>query len=81
MKPAKKLAELWAVPDLDMEAIRALDISAWKTYQLAYFLDNILEKSPLPNGETPFAKMKDWPQLYKLYGSWPNGVQADSSRN
>ncbi|KAL7985421.1 hypothetical protein Chor_003991 [Crotalus horridus] len=50
MKPAEKLAELWAVPDHDMEAIRALDISAWKTYQLAYFLDNILQKSPLPDG-------------------------------
>ncbi|ETE58300.1 Aminopeptidase B, partial [Ophiophagus hannah] len=50
MKPAEKLAELWAFPDHNMEAIRALDISAWKTYQLVYFLDNILKKSPLPDG-------------------------------
>ncbi|XP_070601837.1 aminopeptidase B [Erythrolamprus reginae] len=50
MKPAEKLAELWAFPNHDMEAIRALDISAWKTFQLVYFLDNILKKSPLPDG-------------------------------
>ncbi|XP_053106191.1 aminopeptidase B isoform X1 [Hemicordylus capensis] len=50
MKPAEELAELWASADPNMEAIRAVDISAWKTYQLIYFLDRILEKSPLPDG-------------------------------
>ncbi|XP_020638031.3 aminopeptidase B [Pogona vitticeps] len=50
MKPAENLAELWASPDHNMEAIRAVDISAWKTFQLVYFLDKILQKSPLPDG-------------------------------
>ncbi|XP_042319946.1 aminopeptidase B isoform X1 [Sceloporus undulatus] len=50
MKPAEKLAELWASSDHDMKAIKAVDISAWKTYQLVYFLDKILQKSPLPDG-------------------------------
>ncbi|XP_061487845.1 aminopeptidase B isoform X2 [Rhineura floridana] len=52
MKPAENLAELWASPDHNMEAIRAVDISAWKTFQLVYYLDKILQKSPLPDGKT-----------------------------
>lgn len=51
MKPADELAQLWAAKEPDMEAIRAVDISAWKTYQLVYFLDKLLQKSPLPPGE------------------------------
>uniref|UniRef100_A0A8C6YKE5 Arginyl aminopeptidase n=1 Tax=Nothoprocta perdicaria TaxID=30464 RepID=A0A8C6YKE5_NOTPE len=50
MKPAEELAELWAANNLNMEAIEAVDISVWKTYQLVYFLDQILQKSPLPEG-------------------------------
>ncbi|NXK45128.1 AMPB Aminopeptidase, partial [Chauna torquata] len=50
MKPADELAELWAADSLNMEAIEAVDITAWKTYQLVYFLDQILQKSPLPEG-------------------------------
>ncbi|XP_048354315.1 aminopeptidase B isoform X2 [Sphaerodactylus townsendi] len=50
MKPAEKLAELWVSPDHNMESIKAMDISAWKTFQLVYFLDKVLEKSPLPDG-------------------------------
>ncbi|XP_030321486.1 aminopeptidase B [Calypte anna] len=50
MKPADELAELWAADGLNMEAIEAVDIMAWKTYQLVYFLDQILQKSPLPAG-------------------------------
>nr|XP_034979385.1 aminopeptidase B isoform X2 [Zootoca vivipara] len=50
MKPAENLAELWASPDCDMQAIRAVDISTWKTFQVVYFLDKILAKSPLPDG-------------------------------
>ncbi|XP_005988440.1 aminopeptidase B isoform X2 [Latimeria chalumnae] len=50
MKPADDLSELWAAADLNQEAIDAVDISMWKTYQLVYFLDKILEKSPLPPG-------------------------------
>uniref|UniRef100_A0A8D0GQR8 Aminopeptidase B n=1 Tax=Sphenodon punctatus TaxID=8508 RepID=A0A8D0GQR8_SPHPU len=50
MKPADVLADLWAASSLNMKAIKAMDISAWKTYQLIYFLDKISQKSPLPNG-------------------------------
>uniref|UniRef100_G1S8Y5 Arginyl aminopeptidase n=1 Tax=Nomascus leucogenys TaxID=61853 RepID=G1S8Y5_NOMLE len=50
MKPAEELAQLWAAEELDMKAIEAVAISPWKTYQLVYFLDKILQKSPLPPG-------------------------------
>lgn len=51
MKPADELAELWAADSLNMEAIEAVDITAWRMYQLVYFLDQVLQKSPLPEGE------------------------------
>ncbi|CAK6442330.1 unnamed protein product [Pipistrellus nathusii] len=50
MKPAEELARLWAAPELDVPAIEAVDIASWRTYQLVYFLDQILQKSPLPAG-------------------------------
>ncbi|KAF6274770.1 arginyl aminopeptidase [Rhinolophus ferrumequinum] len=50
MKPAEELAQLWATEELDKKAIEAVAISTWKTYQLVYFLDKILQKSPLPPG-------------------------------
>nr|BAC27273.1 unnamed protein product [Mus musculus] len=50
MKPAEELAELWVTSEPDMQAIEAVAISTWKTYQLVYFLDKILQKSPLPPG-------------------------------
>uniref|UniRef100_A0A8C3JXR4 Arginyl aminopeptidase n=1 Tax=Calidris pygmaea TaxID=425635 RepID=A0A8C3JXR4_9CHAR len=50
MKPADELAQLWAADSLNVEAIEAVDITAWRTYQLVYFLDKVLEKSPLPEG-------------------------------
>ncbi|XP_058389779.1 aminopeptidase B isoform X2 [Diceros bicornis minor] len=50
MKPAEELAQLWMAEELDMKAIEAMAISTWKTYQLVYFLDKILQKSPLPPG-------------------------------
>uniref|UniRef100_A0A8C7B6P5 Aminopeptidase B n=1 Tax=Neovison vison TaxID=452646 RepID=A0A8C7B6P5_NEOVI len=50
MKPAEELAQLWETEELDMKAIEAVAISTWKTYQLVYFLDKILQKSPLPPG-------------------------------
>uniref|UniRef100_A0A8C2YQ36 Aminopeptidase B n=1 Tax=Chinchilla lanigera TaxID=34839 RepID=A0A8C2YQ36_CHILA len=50
MKPAEELAQLWVAKELDVQAIEAADISTWKTYQLIYFLDKILQKSPLPTG-------------------------------
>lgn len=51
MRPAEELAQLWAAEELDLRAIDAVPTSAWKTYQLVYFLDKILQKSPLPPGE------------------------------
>ncbi|XP_028344034.1 aminopeptidase B isoform X4 [Physeter macrocephalus] len=50
MRPAEELAQLWAAEELDVRAIEAVSTSAWKTYQLVYFLDKILQKSPLPPG-------------------------------
>uniref|UniRef100_A0A452S372 Aminopeptidase B n=1 Tax=Ursus americanus TaxID=9643 RepID=A0A452S372_URSAM len=50
MKPAEELAHLWVTEELDTKAIEAVAISAWKTYQLVYFLDKILQQSPLPPG-------------------------------
>lgn len=56
MKPAEELAHLWVTEELDMKAIEAVAISAWKTYQLVYFLDKILQKSPLPPGKKKWGK-------------------------
>nr|XP_025036829.1 aminopeptidase B [Pelodiscus sinensis] len=50
LSPGETLAELWAASPLNLEAIKAVDIAAWKTYQLIFFLDKILQKSPLPGG-------------------------------
>nr|XP_033775118.1 aminopeptidase B isoform X2 [Geotrypetes seraphini] len=50
MEPADELAELWAAGSLNMEAIKTIDISTWRTYQLVYFLDRVLVKSPLAEG-------------------------------
>ena len=55
MRPAEELAQLWAAEELDPSAIDDLPTSAWKTYQLVYFLDKILQKSPLPPGEKEWA--------------------------
>lgn len=51
MRPAEELAQQWATEELDMGAIGAVAISTWKTYQLVYFLDKILQRSPLPPGK------------------------------
>ncbi|XP_067244245.1 aminopeptidase B isoform X2 [Chanodichthys erythropterus] len=50
MKPAELLAEMWVNHNLDLESISQTDIKPWKTYQTVYFLDKIIEKSPLPDG-------------------------------
>lgn len=62
MRPAEELAQLWAAEELDVRAIEAVSTSAWKTYQLVYFLDKILQKSPLPPGE------KKWVVSSRLEG-------------
>ncbi|XP_077337234.1 aminopeptidase B [Lithobates pipiens] len=50
MKPADELADLWSSSPLNMQAIGKMDVSSWKTYQMVYFLDQVLAKSPLPPG-------------------------------
>lgn len=63
MKPAEELAHLWVTEELDTKAIEAVAISAWKTYQLVYFLDKILQQSPLPPGK------KKWGNSVQHFGS------------
>lgn len=75
MRPAEELAQLWAAEELDVRAIEAVSTSAWKTYQLVYFLDKILQKSPLPPGE------KKWVVSSRLEGDrlvtlFPGGCGA-----
>lgn len=52
MEPAEQLSELWAAEVLDMASIKKTNIQAWKTNQAVYFLEKIIEKSPLPRGRT-----------------------------
>ncbi|XP_072336463.1 aminopeptidase B isoform X2 [Scyliorhinus torazame] len=64
MKPAENLAALWLAADLSMDAIKAIDMSSWRTYQIVYFLDKLLEKSPLPPGNV--AKLAEtYPKISK----------------
>lgn len=72
MKPAEELAQLWVTKELDMKAIEAVAISTWKTYQLVYFLDKILQKSPLPPGKKAGkSRFLVYRALYqKLEGDW-----------
>ncbi|KAL4622438.1 aminopeptidase B isoform X1 [Arapaima gigas] len=69
MQPAEQLAELWAAECLDLAAISAVDIHLWKTYQTVYFLDKILEKSPLPGGSN----------IEKLEEQYPKIVQSHNA--
>uniref|UniRef100_A0A8C5KZ14 Aminopeptidase B n=1 Tax=Jaculus jaculus TaxID=51337 RepID=A0A8C5KZ14_JACJA len=69
MKPAEELAELWMSTELDMQAIEAVAISTWKTYQLIYFLDKLLQKSPLPPGNVK--------KLGELYPKISNARNAE----
>ncbi|XP_076860558.1 aminopeptidase B isoform X2 [Brachyhypopomus gauderio] len=50
MDPADKLADLWGQENVDITAVSKTDTQPWKTYQTVYFLDKVLEKSPLPDG-------------------------------
>ncbi|KAK2526428.1 Rnpep [Columba guinea] len=89
MKPAEELAELWAADGLNVEAIEAVDIAAWRTYQLVYFLDQVLQKSPLPEGNVErLSKM--YPKISKaqnaeLWLRWcqiilKNNLEAEYSK-
>ncbi|KAG7477772.1 hypothetical protein MATL_G00073220 [Megalops atlanticus] len=68
MEPADQLADLWAAENLDMGAICKTDIQPWKTYQAIYFLDKILEKSPLPRGN-----------IEKLAEQYPHIVKSNNA--
>lgn len=46
------LFQLWTAEPLDQAAASAsaIDISKWRTFQTALFLDRLLDGSPLPQG-------------------------------
>ena len=48
------LFQLWTAAPLDQAAASAstIDISKWRTFQTALFLDRLLDGSPLPQGES-----------------------------
>ncbi|NP_001087880.2 arginyl aminopeptidase (aminopeptidase B) L homeolog [Xenopus laevis] len=69
MKPAAELANLWSSTPLDTETISKVDPTKWRTYQLVYFLDRVLELSPLPNGNIE--------QLEKFYPKISNATNAE----
>uniref|UniRef100_A0A8C4QKR7 Arginyl aminopeptidase (aminopeptidase B) n=1 Tax=Eptatretus burgeri TaxID=7764 RepID=A0A8C4QKR7_EPTBU len=68
MKPANDLANLWSSPEVDLEKVKQIDISLWKTYQTVYFLDRLLEKSPLPSGNMVLLE-KTYPKVSKTKNS------------
>lgn len=51
-RPVEALFQLWTAEPLDQAAAsaRAIDISKWRTFQTALFLDRLLDGSPLPPG-------------------------------
>ena len=57
IKPAEELAELWRAEVMDLAGIGKTNIQSWKTYQSVYFLEKILEKSPLPRGRTTYQEL------------------------
>uniref|UniRef100_A0A8B9RKP2 Aminopeptidase B n=1 Tax=Astyanax mexicanus TaxID=7994 RepID=A0A8B9RKP2_ASTMX len=64
MKPADQLADLWGADSVDIAAISKINTEAWKTYQTVYFLDKIIEKSPLPDGNTRMLE-EQYPHMVK----------------
>ncbi|XP_020343408.1 aminopeptidase B isoform X1 [Oncorhynchus kisutch] len=68
MKPAEQLSELWAAEVLDMASIKKTNIQAWKTNQAVYFLEKIIEKSPLPRGN-----------MEKLEEQYPHIVMSNNA--
>lgn len=51
-RPVEALFQLWTAAPLDQAAASAssIDISKWRTFQTALFLDRLLDGSPLPQG-------------------------------
>ncbi|CAB1353897.1 unnamed protein product [Coregonus sp. 'balchen'] len=68
MKPAEQLSELWAAEGLDMASIKKTNIQSWKTDQAVYFLEKIIEKSPLPRGN-----------MEKLEEQYPHIVKSNNA--
>ncbi|XP_055769624.1 aminopeptidase B isoform X3 [Salvelinus fontinalis] len=68
MKPAEQLSELWDAEVLDMASIKTTNIQAWKTNQVVYFLEKIIEKSPLPRGN-----------MEKLEEQYPHIVMSNNA--
>lgn len=75
MKPADELADLWSSSPLNMQAIEKMDVSSWKTYQMVYFLDRVLAKSPLPPGKK---KSCVKPELNPTKFKFPKAVTFNS---
>lgn len=53
-RPVEALFQLWTAEPLDQAAASAsaIDISKWRTFQTALFLDRLLDGSPLPQGRS-----------------------------
>lgn len=49
--PVQRLCELWVTESPDRQAIADFDLSTWSTFQTVLFLDRLLDRSPLPQGE------------------------------
>lgn len=51
-RPVEALFRLWTAEPLEQAAASAsaIDISKWRTFQTALFLDRLLDGSPLPQG-------------------------------
>lgn len=51
-RPVEALFQLWTAEPLEQAAASAsaIDISKWRTFQTALFLDRLLDGSPLPQG-------------------------------
>lgn len=49
--PVQHLCELWGMESPDRGAIANFDLSTWSTFQTVLFLDRLLDRSPLPQGE------------------------------
>lgn len=51
-RPVEALFQLWTAEPVDQAAASAsaVDISKWRTFQTALFLDRLLDGSPLPQG-------------------------------
>ncbi|XP_070532261.1 aminopeptidase B-like [Ptychodera flava] len=50
IKPAERLAAVWAGENVEGKEDISRDVSDWPTYQVLHFLDALLAKSKLPDG-------------------------------